>query len=66
MMYSEKTAKQKLWGFEQTDKRFLEKTKGLSTSEMRPAMRRWARDRVEMRKYLEEMVAKEEVAKKQE
>ena len=64
--FTPKTAKQKLWAFEQTDKAFLEETKGLSISEMDEAGREWAEERVQARKELEEAVAKEEAAKKQE
>lgn len=66
MLFTPKTAKQKLWDFEQTDKRFLERTKGRSISEMDVTDRMWTEEREEMRKELEEAVAKEEAAKKQE
>ena len=66
MLFTPKTAKQKLWAFEQTDKMFLERTKGLSTSEMDKEDREWAEEREEMRKMLEARVAKEEAANKQE
>ena len=65
-MAAQKTAKLDLWMFEQTDSRFLVKTKGLSLSEMSPMQRDWAEKREGMRKILEAQVAKEEAAKKQE
>lgn len=46
--------------FEQTDSRFLEKTKGLSLSEMSPMQREWAEKREQRRKTLEARVAQEE------
>ena len=54
------SAKQELLMFEQTDSRFLEKTKGLSLSEMSPMQREWAEKREQRRKTLEARVAQEE------
>lgn len=59
-MAAPKTAKQEFWMFEQTDRRFLEKTKGLSLSEMSPMQREWAEKREQRRKSLEVKVAQEE------
>ena len=51
--------------FEQTDSRFLEKTKGLSLSEMSPMQREWAEKREQRRKALEARVAQEEAESEQ-
>lgn len=53
------SAKQELLMFEQTDNRFLEKTKGLAPDDMTPMQREWAEKRVQRRKNLEAAVAKE-------